>query len=773
MVFRLLAAVGAVAALASCYSPPVTASCEVRCAPDNACPEGLECNLTDRFCHLPGDADACPPPDGAALGTLAAGGGFTCGIDPDHGLWCWGSNAFGQIGAASAELQEPLPRFVTAAGVTGWSDLAAGGAHACAIAEPTGALYCWGLDADGQLGDGSPGDGTTSAPGEIAEPGPWDEVVAGEHHTCARKSGELWCWGANYAGTVGNGDLDNTVHTPTRVLTTDDWIAVDASRSHTCGIRDEAGTRRLYCWGDDAALGITPTPIDPVPVPTEVPHPVGDRTWARITTGAYFTCAIDSTSALWCWGYDDYWEMGDETGQIEPQPALVDEQQTWTAVSAGTNHLCAIAGTALACWGRGQAGQIGARIERAGRGGPLAGAWTSVDAGRAHTCATSEEGDASCWGDNGDGELGTGEAGDAYAPVLVDDTRAWTAVSAGDTATCGIVDGDLECWGLDIEEIFGNPGDRMRPQLIAYPELAPLDWAEIQVGSLHACAITTSQALWCWGRGDDGQLGNSFEGTSNAPVLSLGAWSDVAVGNLYTCGLTGGDLWCWGYNENGRTGELATDGTVVLGHMVGSGYADVSTGNMHACAVMTSGAGVCWGLNQCHVVASTGLGDPTIPTSQQGSGWLTIETSWDDTLPHNTGIGPAGLASSWGCADSGRLGNGDPNTDQMAPDALALGNWSAVSVGGPIGCGIRGVGELWCWGDGSFGVRGDASDGDTADPVRILPSMSGWQHVSVGLRHICAIDMQSSLWCWGDNSAMQVGQGLGMTPVPQAVMLPD
>jgi alpha-tubulin suppressor-like RCC1 family protein len=765
---RLLAVGGALAA--ACYTPPVTASCEVRCSSGGDCPEGLECRV-DGFCYVPGD-QACPPPDGAAFAQLAAGGGFTCGIDPEHLLWCWGSSSFGQIGSATAELQEPVPRNVTAAGVDGWAAVAAGRFHACAIAEPSYEILCWGLDADGQLGDGSPADGTRSMPAPIDEPGPWDELVAGEHTTCALKSGELWCWGADYAGQVGDGDPGNTEHAPLRVGDDADWVAISASYSHTCGLRDEAGVRRLYCWGDDAGLGIDPPPTQPVAVPTRVEHP-GDLGWQAVSTGAYFTCAIDDGGALWCWGLDDFWQLGDDVSAVEATPALVDDTSAWLEVSAGHEHVCAITGTALFCWGRSEAGQTGVRAPRSADRDQIDGNWSHVEAGFAHTCAVDTTGQSYCWGDNGDGQLGTGVAGDAYQPRLIDDTRDWTFVSAGETATCGIIaDGTLECWGLDVEGLFGASGDRTLPAPIAHASLSGVDFSEVAVGEDHACAITSAQQLWCWGRSQEKQLGNGSIGPGNEPVLSLGVWSDVAVGSLYTCGVTGGDLWCWGYNEDGRTGELGTAGTSIDGYMIGTGYADVSTGDRHACGARTDGVAACWGLNRCNAVATSGEG-ATIPTSQQGSNWETIEAAWVDDNAFNLGINDTGNALAWGCAESGRLGTGDPITDRASPFALSLGNWTAVSVGGPLGCGIRGAGELYCWGDGSFGARGDGTDADTANPSRIMASTTGWQAVSVGQKHMCAIDEQSSLWCWGDDTALQLGAGIGMTPSPQAVVLPD
>ena len=79
----------------------------------------------------------------------------------------------------------------------------------------------------------------------------------------------------------------------------------------------------------------------------------------------------------------------------------------------------------------------------------------------------------------------------------------------------------------------------------------------------------------------------------------------------------------------------------------------------------------------------------TIPTSQQGSNWETIEAAWVDENAFNLGINDTGNALAWGCAESGRLGNGDPNTDMMSPDTLSLGQQTMAGLGpvtAQVGC---------------------------------------------------------------------------------------
>jgi alpha-tubulin suppressor-like RCC1 family protein len=107
----------------------------------------------------------------------------------------------------------------------------------------------------------------------------------------------------------------------------------------------------------------------------------------------------------------------------------------------------------------------------------------------------------------------------------------------------------------------------------------------------------------------------------------------------------------------------------------------------------------------------------------------------------------------------------------MLPALVENDAWQDVTTGGPMTCGRRNGGELWCWGSGAIGVRADGTANDALEPVRI-GSGAGWLDVSAGVGHVCAIDADRALWCWGDDSSLQLGAGLGLSTMPVAVQLP-
>jgi alpha-tubulin suppressor-like RCC1 family protein len=171
---------------------------------------------------------------------VSLGSASSCGIRSDTTLWCWGANVLGngQWGSSSTPSQVD----------GGWTTVAVGNDHACALSTTDGGLSCWGFNASGELGDGT----TTgrNTPGQVALGGGCKYVSAGGSHTCAiRTDGSLWCWGSNAYGQLGLGFVGPGTATPVRVGTETDWEELSLFRNTSCGLR-AGGT--LWCWGDNA-----------------------------------------------------------------------------------------------------------------------------------------------------------------------------------------------------------------------------------------------------------------------------------------------------------------------------------------------------------------------------------------------------------------------------------------------------------------------------------------------------------------------------------------
>jgi alpha-tubulin suppressor-like RCC1 family protein len=129
--------------------------------------------------------------------SVVAGGNGTCGMKSTT-AYCWGQNSFGELGVGTGEKDTP----VQIAGA--WSSLAMGAHHTCGV-RTDHTLWCWGDNRLGQVGDpAQPGDVTAET--QIGTDTDWEAVSAGDGSTCATKlTHALYCWGSNDDGELGEG----------------------------------------------------------------------------------------------------------------------------------------------------------------------------------------------------------------------------------------------------------------------------------------------------------------------------------------------------------------------------------------------------------------------------------------------------------------------------------------------------------------------------------------------------------------------------------------
>ncbi len=789
--------------LAACYQPTLT-ECLVTCEAATGCPSGYACG-GNGYCHRADDAESdcpgLPDPDAAVpdaerdgdtdgpdampplagLRGLAAGEGFTCGLDADDHLWCWGENRSGQIGQGVPSLRILEPARV--GGTRTWSSVTGGGRSACGVDAISGAAYCWGGNDRGQLGRGG-GVGGESAlvlpvmavPGQ----GAWSSLSGWYEHVCGINAGRVFCWGAGSTGQLGN-DASGDSSMPVQAGLATDWVQVATGIAHSCGIRLEGTARNVYCWGHMDALGNGATgSLDAPGDPTL--HPTG-RNWVSVAAGFNTTCAIDEDGDLLCWGDNGPRIILTSPGSgVVQTPAVVENSRDWHQVSLGYKHACARAGTEVRCWADSTSGQSGVHPQTDGMH-TIAGEWSEVSTGSFghHSCGV-RGGGAFCWGYNGAGQLGTGLGGDMVVPSQViaaaEPAGMWTQVVAGVEVTCAIADSDgaIWCWGFDTGVLMGL-GDQAQPRRL---DALGTGWATVDADFGHACAIKAADgALWCWGSNTVGQLGTT-PGGSPSEVFGGGAWRDVGVGITATCAIkTDGTLWCWGSDDDGLLGDPGSDDARTQPRQVvdaTNGWESISVGQSHACATRSDGSAACWGVNNQHAVdeldLNTTIESPRDLPALAAGDWVVLDAATGSDR-HSTGIaGQTRLA--WGNAYYGRLGLGMTDmitTPSSRPTEVA--NWTAVANGGDQACGLRDGGQLWCWG---YSVNAPIADGSYAgayEPVRI-GSASGWIDVSVGTWHSCAIDGSKQLFCWGQGFALQLGSGLGMsaTPVPVVPLQP-
>ncbi|HUQ00442.1 MAG TPA: polysaccharide lyase family 7 protein [Aeromicrobium sp.] len=245
---------------------------------------------------------------------VSAGDSHTCAIRAGT-LFCWGSDASGQIGNGDGDNSPTSPQQITASAT--WTSVSAGGSHTCAI-RSVGILYCWGNDDAGQVGNGGGTGNGLSVPQQITTATDWKSVSAGATHTCAiRSTGKLYCWGNDANGQLGNGSGGSST-IPIQITSAADWKSVSAGGTHTCALR---GSGIIYCWGaDNYNQSVEGGAITDVDYPQKVGGSYTD--WKSIDAGANHTCALRGGGALYCWGAQSLPSNGSPAGSGYPGTLL-------------------------------------------------------------------------------------------------------------------------------------------------------------------------------------------------------------------------------------------------------------------------------------------------------------------------------------------------------------------------------------------------------------------------------------------------------------------
>jgi alpha-tubulin suppressor-like RCC1 family protein len=364
--------------------------------------------------QAPHDADSAPQDASADAGYLDADRG-TDGAPALDGSPSDGAED-ASVDAASTAPDASPPLCTLSIGT--------GRSHTC-VTRADGSVWCWGLNAHGQLGNGDQTD--QSAPVRaigmpaIAAPSP------GGFHTCGLEaSGTLVCLGANYSAQLGDGTIGPPLRTAT-VARAPAASLLSAGDEHTCAV---------------------PTPVQGLPIVLEV------------RGGTRHTCAHDETRT-WCWGDNSAGAIGDGTRTGRPTPVALGSVPPIMQLALGNGHSCALVASdgSVLCWGSNGGGQLGdgTTIDRL-TPVPVSGLSGAVQlsAGIHHTCALTAQGALYCWGYNANGQVGDGTIVSRSAPVQIFASGV-LAVAAGWKHTCArMVGGTIQCWG---DNASGELGD--------------------------------------------------------------------------------------------------------------------------------------------------------------------------------------------------------------------------------------------------------------------------------------------------------------------------
>jgi alpha-tubulin suppressor-like RCC1 family protein len=360
------------------------------------------------------------------------------------------------------------------------------------------------------------------------------QVALGYQHTCATSNGKLLCWGGNYDGQLGDGGI-NDRYTPVIIVlgnvSTRNAVQLAVGYTNTCAISDDD---KLFCWGNNqfGQIGDGTTITRYVPTTTVDLGNVSTRYAVQVSLGFQHTCAISNDDKLFCWGYNAAGQLGDGTTTARYTPS--------TSIVLGNDP------TRYA---------------------------VQVSLGYHHTCAISNDNKLFCWGDNGYYQVGDGTYVSPSIPTIInldnDPTRYAVRVALGAYHTCAISnDNKLFCWG---DNATGQIGDGTTNTIRSTPTLVDLNdpftttryAAQLAVGDSFTCVISNDNKLLCWGSGYYGRLADGTYTDSPTPTIIILDAADtsryaaqVSLGFGHACAISNDDkLFCWGYNQWGQIGD--------------------------------------------------------------------------------------------------------------------------------------------------------------------------------------------------------------------------
>ena len=669
-----------------------------------------------------------------------------------------------------------------------------GGNYTCALL-PSGSVDCWGVNPWGQLGNGTTND--SDVPVQVAALPAASAITTGTGHTCALDtSGHAFCWGTDSYGELGNGNNNNKL-APVPVSGGLEFSQIAAggfatsgafpTADYTCGVTKAgpaSGPGQVWCWGYNGfgQLGNNTTTNSNVPVAVSG-LPAGA---VQVATGPGHACAALTDGSVWCWGLGKDGQLGNNNTKNKKSPVQAVGLVGAMAVGAGTSHSCALlASGGMMCWGNNASGQLGNGTTDSSDVpvpvGPLAGTVQQIALGGDHTCALigNPQSEVECWGDDQRGDLGDGNmqeppvtspeavfglAGSAASGQGV----VPTAIGAGNAHSCSFVlTGQLYCWGANLKGEVGDgtKEDRDVPTLVL--GITP-GTQQISEGSGGGCALTSGLGVKCWGGFD----GNDFVVQQSAEAVAAlpGGVAAVSAGAIDGCAVsTSGSLQCWGGNERGEVGNGTTDPqpTPVGVSGLSSGVGFVSEGDTVTCA--TKGKKVnllCWGANDRGQLGDDTTTDRSVPVSIPYEA-MQVSNGFDNTCAVVLGGVNPDFAVCMGANDFGQLGNGKTNTGVAHPVKVKNlpGTPVQVAVGGDFNgspnpadhsCAVLTSGAVYCWGVG--GALGNGSSSDSSTPVEV--SLSGpAKQVIVGSAFACALLMTGSVQCWGSDFQGELGDG--------------
>ncbi|MCC5954285.1 MAG: S-layer homology domain-containing protein [Acidimicrobiia bacterium] len=716
------------------------------------------------------NGQATPPP--GMFAAVAAGNRFSCAINADEIPTCWGDvpagldalPAWAAVGLtagdrhgcmafadASVECWGASDRGQTAPPRSGYVDVAAGWGFGCAVRFDN-TVECFGDD----FHDGIDA-GQTSPP-----PGTFTQVTAGRLHACARATdGTVTCWGDNSSGQTDVPSLPGPV------------AEVRTAADLTCVL-----VWSVICWGSPISVSITPSGESLTRLAVGAGHacvrsytlPISGSPWEDYwpkcdgpnSPGSYYYVDADDV-AVGLWGDMCMVPLGGGSaecwlGEVPPTGSLA-------SIHGGGDQICGLTpGNELRCWNPGSDELVTVPP----------GTYLDVDPGAGLVCAVGTDSSLQCW----NGEQATvGPAFEVPATALPSEPQdvavgafhgellvnwsppaddgglpvaSYEATVEPGEASCSTQAPDTTCLidGLDpatavTVTVVATTAAGSSPPSAPFGPLTPSGeplLPQVDGGDQHTCALLADGTATCWGDNSQNQL--------DAPA---GSYVKLTVGSNHACALTAaGSVDCWGGEDHG-------DFDVPVGP-----FNRIDADGSVTCGVRTDWTAVCWGPGAYtpnpaagvrQVFPNTGCVLERLGTVQCPGVWYGYDDSYyPPTVPvlrgDNTSFGNESVA----CALT--IGRDVACWGYISEPALATahvqdrtGDYRTVGRSGMVSCAITATDNLECW------AQWDELEWVNPAILEVPDGAFSW--VGGGRDHLCAVRLDDTITCWGNNSAGQ------------------
>ena len=784
------------------------------------------------------------PMDGKVVKQVEGGGRYegshSIALASDGTVYTWGFNQYGQLGDnTTTNSRSPIAVQVAGTPLAGKTivQIAAGADHSLAL-DSGGALYAWGSNAYGQLGNGTTTNSSVPVAVKIAgTPLAGKTIVqiaAGANHNMVLTSdGAVYTWGWNYHGQLGNNTKTNsntivavqTIGTP---IAGKKIVKIAAGQGHSLALTDDG---MVYAWGrnDTGQLGNNATTDAMLPVAVTVTGtPMSNKTIVEIASGARHSLAIDSSGKVYAWGHNGSGQLGNNStvNALTPVAVQAPADKNIIQVSGsgwlGASSSALTSNGAVYSWGRGFDGQLGDGTNN-DSSVPVITTINLVDTPSTPTHVMAKPGDTTAiisWqapivsgGQNITGYVLQYQAVGA---------SSWTTINVAAAATSHTITGLTNDQTYRIRlaaKTTAGTGDFSNVVLVTphakpvitniSPAIGPVAGGQnvtitgtnfmpkgkkiVQTANSngYSLALSADGTVYTWGRNEYGQLGNGVTAT-NSPVpvavktagtpmegktivqISAKVWYALALAS-------DGTVYSWGFNSWGQLGN-GTSGTANNASapvavktagtpMEGKTIVQVAAGATHSLALATDGTIYAWGKNEYGQLGNDSTTNSPVPvavktagTPMDGKTIIQIHAGYE----HSLALASDGTVYAWGRNNSGQLGKNDA-TDAHIPAAVqTLGTPMAgkvivqLAAGNSQSMALASDGTVYTWGWNQYGQLGNGTTTNSRIPVAVVTTgtpLAGKtiSQIAAGNAHALAMTDDGTVYTWGWNQYGQLG----------------